>query len=121
MRIFLKLPPNSRHLSITDKFVKTRRCPLFRGFPVLPLLSYSNHQIKQMVVLFLITLRHWEYYTTLHNFSSFKTNCNYLSLHGMVIDLQKIHLFLQLSYSASHRSLITCYEIQVLLVFQTKS
>ena len=30
MTIFLKLPPNSGHLSITDKYLKTRRCPLFR-------------------------------------------------------------------------------------------
>ena len=32
--IFLKLPPNSGYLSITDYFFKTRRCPLFRGFTV---------------------------------------------------------------------------------------
>ena len=32
--IFVKLPPNSGHLSVTDKFFKTRRCPLFRGFTV---------------------------------------------------------------------------------------
>ena len=30
----VKLPPNSGYLSITDKFFKTRRCPLFRGFTV---------------------------------------------------------------------------------------
>ena len=35
--VFFKLPPNSRHLSITDKFLKTRRCPLFRGFTVFAL------------------------------------------------------------------------------------
>ena len=34
-KIFVKLPPNRGHLSITDKFCKTRRCPLFRGFTVL--------------------------------------------------------------------------------------
>ena len=32
---FFKLPTNRGHLSITDKFFKTRRCPLFRGFTVL--------------------------------------------------------------------------------------
>ena len=32
--IFVKFPPNSGHLSIADKFLKTRRCPLFRGFTV---------------------------------------------------------------------------------------
>ena len=32
--IFLKLPPKSGHLSVTDKFFKTRWCPLFRGFTV---------------------------------------------------------------------------------------
>ena len=32
------LPPNSGHLSITDKYFETRRCPLFRGFTVLILL-----------------------------------------------------------------------------------
>ena len=31
---FVNLPPNSGHLSMTDKFYKTRRCPLFRGFTV---------------------------------------------------------------------------------------
>ena len=29
-----KSPPNSGHLSITDKFFKTPRRPLFRGFSV---------------------------------------------------------------------------------------
>ena len=33
--IFLKLPSNSGHLSITDKFLKTRRRPLFRDFTIL--------------------------------------------------------------------------------------
>ena len=35
MTTFFKLPPNSGHLSITDKSFKTRRCLLFRGFTVL--------------------------------------------------------------------------------------
>ena len=35
MTIFFKLPPYAGHLSITDKFFKTRKCPLFRGFTVL--------------------------------------------------------------------------------------
>ena len=34
--IYFKLPPNSGHLSITDKFFKNRWCPLFRGFTVYP-------------------------------------------------------------------------------------
>ena len=34
MTIFLKLPPNSRHLSITEKIFKTSRCSLFTGFTV---------------------------------------------------------------------------------------
>ena len=34
LTIFLKLPLSSRHHSITDKFFKTRSCPLFRGFTV---------------------------------------------------------------------------------------
>ena len=38
MTIYVKLPPNSGHLSIMDKFFKTRRCPLFRGFTV-----FSEH------------------------------------------------------------------------------
>ena len=32
MTVYVKLPPNSGHLSITDKSFKNRRCPLFRGF-----------------------------------------------------------------------------------------
>ena len=34
MKIFVKLPPNSGQLLVTDKFFKTRRCPLFWGFTV---------------------------------------------------------------------------------------
>ena len=34
MTIFFKLPPNSGHLSITDKSFKTRKYPLFIGFTV---------------------------------------------------------------------------------------
>ena len=46
MTIFVKLPPNSVHLQITDKFFKIRMCPLFRGFTikqtgVLDLLQFS--------------------------------------------------------------------------------
>ena len=36
--IYFWLTPNSGHLSIMDKFFKTRRCPLFRGFTV-----FSEH------------------------------------------------------------------------------
>ena len=43
--IFAKLPPNSRSLLITDKFFKTHRCPLFRGFTVF------NYQFIQVCVL----------------------------------------------------------------------
>ena len=45
--IFFKLPPNSGHLSITDKFFKTRRCPLFRVSPQIFLgsvISFSLHK-----------------------------------------------------------------------------
>ena len=35
----LKLTPNNGHLSITDKFFKTRRCPLFRGFTIKSILK----------------------------------------------------------------------------------
>ena len=38
--IFFKLPPNSGHLSITDKFFKTSRCPVFRGFTVICVVSF---------------------------------------------------------------------------------
>ena len=34
MTIFVKLPPNNEYLLIMDKYFKTRRCPLFRGFTV---------------------------------------------------------------------------------------
>ena len=33
--ISVKLLPNSGHLLITEKFFKTRRCPLFRGCNIL--------------------------------------------------------------------------------------
>ena len=32
--IFFELPPNSGHLSITEKFFNIRKCALFRGFTV---------------------------------------------------------------------------------------
>ena len=35
----MKLPPNSKHLSIEDKFFKTHRCSLLRGFTVLSLVT----------------------------------------------------------------------------------
>ena len=34
MTVYVKLPPNSGHLPVTDKFFNTRRCPLFRSFTV---------------------------------------------------------------------------------------
>ena len=42
MTIFLKLPPNSEHLSIKDNFFKTLRCPLLRGFTVFAYLKKPN-------------------------------------------------------------------------------
>ena len=47
MTIFSKLPLNSGHLSITDKFLKTRRCPLFRVFTVLACTQLVLYCIKQ--------------------------------------------------------------------------
>ena len=44
--IFTKLPPNSRSLVITDRFFKTHRCPLFRGFTVF---SYQFIQVCVLV------------------------------------------------------------------------
>ena len=34
MTVYVKLSPNSGHLSITDKFFMTRKCLLFRGFTI---------------------------------------------------------------------------------------
>ena len=45
MAIFVKLPPNSGKLLITDNILKTRRCPLFRSFTVF------NYQFIQVCVL----------------------------------------------------------------------
>ena len=47
MTVYVKLPPNSEHLSITDKFFKTRRCPLFRGFIVLSLVFAYNFDLTK--------------------------------------------------------------------------
>ena len=44
MIIFVKFTPNSGHLSITDKYFKTRRCPLFRGFTVYCLTLCSDQK-----------------------------------------------------------------------------
>ena len=45
---FVKLPANSRHLLTTDKFFKTRRCPLFRGFTVEKNLNKSFSVYKNL-------------------------------------------------------------------------
>ena len=47
--IFFKLPPNSGRLSITDKFFKTRRCLLFRGFTAVLVLEIG--QVKKFLSL----------------------------------------------------------------------
>ena len=49
--IFFKLPPNSGHLSITDKFFQTRRCPLCRGFTILHSISYCYFEILQIFTI----------------------------------------------------------------------
>ena len=47
MTVYVKLPPDSEHLSITDKFFKTRRCPLFGGFIVLSLVFAYNFDLTK--------------------------------------------------------------------------
>ena len=42
MTIFFKLPPNSGHLSITDNFFKTRKCPLLRVFTVVGMRNFQD-------------------------------------------------------------------------------
>ena len=42
--IFVKLPLNSGHLLITDKFFKTRRCPLCRGSTILGIKKRRHHR-----------------------------------------------------------------------------
>ena len=54
--IFLKLPPNSGYLSITDYFFKTRRCPLFRVLLYLQLSlfwSFENVSHSPLQVTFI--------------------------------------------------------------------
>ena len=48
MTISVKLPPNSGQLLITDKFLKTCRCPLFRGFTVYTF--YERAYIRSLFV-----------------------------------------------------------------------
>ena len=47
MTVYVKLPSNSGHLSITDK--KTRRCPLFWGFIVLSLVFVYNFDLTEQL------------------------------------------------------------------------
>ena len=65
--IFFKLPLNSKHLSTTDKFFKTGRCPLLRGFTVLYflciifinfLLCFLSSQTKALVYYMLPQFEH---------------------------------------------------------------
>ena len=55
-----KLPPNSGHLSTTDKFFKTRRYPLFRGSIVLMfdkiIIRESECCMDRMDVIFKLTI-----------------------------------------------------------------
>ena len=48
--IFVRLPPNSGHLLITDKTLKTRKCPLFRGFTVFSYVynAFGKHWAKSV-------------------------------------------------------------------------
>ena len=56
MTIFVKLPPNSGHLLITDKLFKTRRCPLFRGSTVT---AYCcTHNIAKVILVGLNNLHY---------------------------------------------------------------
>ena len=50
MTIFFKLPPNGGHLSITEKFLKTRRCPLFSGFTVFVLLDFFKASCQGVLI-----------------------------------------------------------------------
>ena len=58
MTVYVKLPPNSGHLSIRDKFIKVRSCTLFRGFTV-----YKNNSAKRPV-LYLQTVQYNIYLQT---------------------------------------------------------
>ena len=62
MTIFLKLPPNSGHLSITDKFFETQRYLLFRCFTVSKLTS-KIHPWKYLKLILIwscyLQSRHW--------------------------------------------------------------
>ena len=62
--IFFKLPPNSGHLSITEKCFKIRRCPLFRGFTVTPWKISANGWF------YLMSENHWIFET--EQFSKFQ-------------------------------------------------
>ena len=58
MTIFLKLPPNSGHLPITDKFLKTHRCPLFWCFTVIEIHSeFRNKHTNKCLNFRVVTLR----------------------------------------------------------------
>ena len=50
-------PPNSRHLSITDKFFKIRSCPLFRGFTVFQI----SEKEKDRLSIYYPRGNHWNH------------------------------------------------------------
>ena len=58
--IFLKLPPNSRHLSITENLFKTRTCLVFRGFTVLQRTHVSFYKLNfKMIMKIIYFLKRW--------------------------------------------------------------
>ena len=64
MTIFFKLPPNSGHLSMTDKLFKTRRCPLFRGsncisYPLVHIWTWAYQGVRKFSENFRYILRGW--------------------------------------------------------------
>ena len=75
MTIFFKLPPNSGRLSITDKFLKTRRCPLLRGFTVICLLCFQEVDLQNLV---LTEIRNWliDFKETINIYSKCLMKCN---------------------------------------------
>ena len=78
------LPPSSGHLLTTDQFLKTRRCPLFRGFTVLWKNCYW-HLIIQLPAVW----NHWWWFNDNSSWiTAARTTAHMKFLHGQLPPLK---------------------------------
>ena len=82
MTVYVKLPPNSRHLSLKDKFFKTCRCPL-KGFTVI--ISMEGAKDIVLVSLSLNLIKYQRIYNISLNALHSSVHCVKVSVFGVIL------------------------------------